>query len=61
MIIRRTTIKEDKKIEEKIRKYGVSKLAFEMDVTPSYISRLINGVAPVTYERYQQILEIISE
>lgn len=45
---------EDKSIDSKIRKYGINKLAKEVDVSNTYISLGLNGF-PVSERVYLKI------
>lgn len=60
MKYQKTIKSEDKEINDQIRKYGISKLAREVGLTPSYIHRLLNGDYTTTKEKYMQIKEIVS-
>lgn len=60
MKYRQTNILEDKNIDQQIREYGVRRLARDLEISPAYISRALNGLVIMSEEVYRDIVKVLT-
>lgn len=58
MIVNEKIQFEDKEIDDKVRRYGVRKIAKMLQISPSYITSVLNGY-PISKSRYDEIIKIV--